>query len=290
MAEEGRRRHRSLTSPAPPRASLDLSIAGNGDKGDELRVLVTPNDGTVNGAQVTSSAVAVVNSAPVCLAVDILTSEDTAGSTPPDCTDVDIDALTYTVTAAASGDSGTDGLTNLTFDPNGAFESLDDTEFGTDDFTYTASDGDASSVAADVNVTITGVNNAPVANNDTGSTSEDTNLNVAPGRARQRHRRRRRDTRSSSRSTALRGQRRQRVTLASGAMLTLNADGSFTYKPNGQFKGLDTGETATDSFTYTASDGTACVQHGHRHDHRSPASTTPRSRTTTPARPTRTPP
>ena len=36
--------------PGATTASLDLSIAGNGDKTDELRVLVTPNDGTVNGA------------------------------------------------------------------------------------------------------------------------------------------------------------------------------------------------------------------------------------------------
>ena len=47
---------------------------------------------------------------------------------------------------------------------------------------YTASDGDADSVPADVDVTITGVNDAPVANNDTGTTNEDTVLTVAaPG-------------------------------------------------------------------------------------------------------------
>ena len=45
------------------------------------------------------------------------------------------------------------------------------------------------------------------------------------------------------------------TTLPSGAKLTLNADGSYTYKPNGAFEGLDTDETGTDAFTYTASDG-----------------------------------
>ncbi len=34
-----------------------------------------------------------------------------------------------------------------------------------------------------------------------------------------------------------------------------NADGSFTYDPNGQFEDLAVGETATDTFTYTVSDG-----------------------------------
>ncbi len=45
------------------------------------------------------------------------------------------------------------------------------------------------------------------------------------------------------------------VILASGARLTLNADGSMVYDPNGQFEYLDVGETATDTFTYTVSDG-----------------------------------
>ena len=46
------------------------------------------------------------------------------------------------------------------------------------------------------------------------------------------------------------------ITLASGALLTLNADGTFSYDPNGQFDFLNTGETAIDSFTYTVSDRT----------------------------------
>ncbi len=43
--------------------------------------------------------------------------------------------------------------------------------------------------------------------------------------------------------------------LASGAILTLNADGSFVYDPNGAFEALDVGETAFDSFTYQVGDG-----------------------------------
>jgi VCBS repeat-containing protein len=39
--------------------------------------------------------------------------------------------------------------------------------------------------------------------------------------------------------------------------VTLNADGSFTYDPNGQFEGLDSGESDTDTFTYKTNDGTA---------------------------------
>ncbi|MGK7941371.1 MAG: Ig-like domain-containing protein, partial [Crocosphaera sp.] len=45
------------------------------------------------------------------------------------------------------------------------------------------------------------------------------------------------------------------ITLASGALLTINNDGTFSYDPNQQFDDLLTGETANDSFTYTISDG-----------------------------------
>ncbi|MCH8044807.1 MAG: cadherin domain-containing protein [Planctomycetes bacterium] len=45
------------------------------------------------------------------------------------------------------------------------------------------------------------------------------------------------------------------VTLASGSLVTVNADGSFTYDPNGAFESLAVDQTATDSFPYTASDG-----------------------------------
>jgi VCBS repeat-containing protein len=34
-----------------------------------------------------------------------------------------------------------------------------------------------------------------------------------------------------------------------------NGDGTFNYDPNGQFEDLAVGERATDSFTYTISDG-----------------------------------
>jgi len=45
------------------------------------------------------------------------------------------------------------------------------------------------------------------------------------------------------------------ITLASGALLTMNADGTFEYNPNGAFNSLDDGETGTDNFTYTIDDG-----------------------------------
>jgi VCBS repeat-containing protein len=42
------------------------------------------------------------------------------------------------------------------------------------------------------------------------------------------------------------------ITLSSGALLTLNADGSYDYAPNGAFEDLDENASRDDSFTYTA--------------------------------------
>ncbi|MEH6523688.1 beta strand repeat-containing protein, partial [Sulfitobacter sp.] len=46
------------------------------------------------------------------------------------------------------------------------------------------------------------------------------------------------------------------ITLASGALVTVNADGTFDYDPNGAFESLAAGIDATDSFTYAVTDGT----------------------------------
>lgn len=46
----------------------------------------------------------------------------------------------------------------------------------------------------------------------------------------------------------------QEITLASGVLLTLNSNGTFSYNPNSQFDNLFSEEKVTDSFTYTVTD------------------------------------
>ncbi|MCI0430596.1 MAG: Ig-like domain-containing protein, partial [Rhodospirillales bacterium] len=45
------------------------------------------------------------------------------------------------------------------------------------------------------------------------------------------------------------------VTDVTNGLLTLNSNGTFSYDPDGQFESLGKGESATESFTYLASDG-----------------------------------
>jgi hypothetical protein len=141
-------------------SSLDLSVAGNGDKGDQLRVKVTPNDGSIDGASVTSAAVTVVNTAPAAGTVAIAPASpqtnDLLTATPSGFSDADGDSLTYHYTwKNGSTVVGSDSAT------------LDLSQAGNGDkgdtihVSVTASDGSASSSAALDSVTVQ--NTAPAA-------------------------------------------------------------------------------------------------------------------------------
>ena len=91
-------------------------------------------------------------------------------------TDVDGNPLTaVVVTAPANGTLTLNADGSFTYTPNANFN-------GTDSFTYKANDGTADSNTATVTITVDAVNDAPVAVNDSYSTTEDTPLTVAaPG-------------------------------------------------------------------------------------------------------------
>src|SRR5205823_5358688 len=110
---------------------------------------------------------------------------------------------------------------------------------GTDSFGYSISDGNGGTASATVNVTVTPVNDAPIANNDSYNTPEDTTLTTTAV------------TGVLTNDTDVDG---DTLTVSSHTnpahgTLTLNANGSFSYVPNANFNG-------SDSFTYKANDGT----------------------------------
>ncbi len=62
-------------------STLDLSVVGNGNKGDLIDVIVTPNDGVLSGAAFTSPTVTVVNTAPSISPQTFSVSERTPNGT-----------------------------------------------------------------------------------------------------------------------------------------------------------------------------------------------------------------
>jgi len=132
------------------------------------------------------------------------------------------------------------------YDPDGQFEYLAVGETFTDTFTYQASDTTDVSTAT-VSIGISGVNDAPTADDDSGedyTTDEDapfTTGNVL--------------TNDSDPDTSDALFVESLDTTGTVGQVTDNGDGTFDYDPNDQFEYLATGETVTDTFTYTASDG-----------------------------------
>ncbi len=188
---------------------------------------------------------------------------------------------------------GADG--SYTYNANNA-DSLADGIEGTDTFVYTITDTQGGTATANLVITVTGINNAPTAQNDVGVIDEGETLTVANGTnanvsgsfdADEEHSGDLMDTSSSSHkdsdpdsdtlsitlikettagtnssissNSTYNGTGSSAGTSVSGlyGTLTIGSDGSYKYVANDSISGFDDGETLTDSFTYTLSDGTA---------------------------------
>jgi VCBS repeat-containing protein len=191
----------------------------------------TISDGSGGFATATVSVtVSPVNDAPVATGDTFTTNEDTAlsGSVLGNDTDIDSPALTaQLLTGPAHG--------ALAFNPDGSFTYTPDADYsGGDGFTYRAFDGAAYSAAVTVSITVSAVNDAPVASGATFTTDEDTALSGSVSAT---------DIDSANLTYSV-------VTGPAHGALVLNADGTFTYTPHANYHGPD-------SFTFRASDGAA---------------------------------
>ena len=118
-----------------------------------------------------------------------------------------------------------------------------------DSFTYPVSDGKGGSDTATVTITITGVNDLPVAADDAYATDEDTSLSVAANLGLLAN-----DTDPDTSDVLTVSSVDTSGTIGT---VTWNANGSFTYNPNGKFDELQAGDSATDSSVTRSATGTA---------------------------------
>jgi VCBS repeat-containing protein len=197
------------------------------------------NDGKVDSNTATVNiTINAVNDTPVAVNDAYSTNEDTVlNRAVPGVLSNDTDADGDNLTAVKVNDPA---YGTLTLNSNGSFTYTPNANYnGTDSFTYRANDGQANSNTATVTITITAVNDPPVAVNDAYSTNKDTVLNVAaPG--------------VLGNDTDVEGSTLTATKMSnpSHGMVTLNANGSFTYTPSSGYIGAD-------SFTYQANDGQA---------------------------------
>jgi hypothetical protein len=135
-----------------------------------FRYLVCDN-GSPSKCSVQRAAVNVtdVNDAPVADDHSVTTDEDTAKEVTLNASDVEGDALGYTIVSAPQHGTLSGTGANLTYTPADDYR-------GPDRFTFKASDRIADSEPATVSIAVNAVNDAPVANGDTKSTNQDTPL------------------------------------------------------------------------------------------------------------------
>ena len=111
------------------------------------------------------------NSAPVAGNLTVNTLEDTGVAVDLPASDPDGDLLSYEIVAAPGFGSLTGDAPNLTYTPAADYN-------GVDSFTYRANDGELNSEIATVTINIAAVNDAPVADDATVATTEDTAVAV----------------------------------------------------------------------------------------------------------------
>ncbi|HUJ79970.1 MAG TPA: Ig-like domain-containing protein, partial [Nitrospiria bacterium] len=148
------------------------------------------NDGTVDSLPGTMTlSISPVNDAPVALAQNVTTPEDSAVLITLSAFDVDSPALTFSLaTPPAHGTlsaiTGTSCTSNVTLAGDGSTCTAQATYTptlyyrGTDSFTYTANDGALNATPVTVTLTMTPVNHPPVAVNDTATVAKNSAGNV----------------------------------------------------------------------------------------------------------------
>ncbi|HIF9115006.1 TPA: tandem-95 repeat protein, partial [Photobacterium damselae] len=202
---------------------------------DSFTVVVDDGNGGTDTITVTVN-VTPVNDAPVGEDVSVETQEETAVTGQLTATDVDGDNLTF-----KPGSDPTNG--SVTVNPDGSWEYVPNPDFnGEDSFTVVVDDGNGGSDTITVTVNMTPVNDAPVGEDVSAETQEETavtgqltatdvdgdNLTFKPGS----------DPTNGS--------------------VTVNPDGSWEYVPNTDFNGedsftvvVDDGNGGTDTITVT---------------------------------------
>lgn len=241
-----------------PGAAFDSLASGDTDT-DVVTFVIS--DG--QGGQVASSLTLTINGendAPVANPDAAITTEEDAVTFDVLGNDTDIDqgdVLTLVSVDSVTG-GGSAVITptgQIQFQPGADFQTLSAGANAFVEIAYTMQDASGARSSSVATVTVTGANDAPTADAIADGTTEDANLTgnlLTEANADDI------DSADVLTISAIDGVAFAggfSAPTAGGALLTVLANGDYTYSPTAGFNGLSVGETATDSFTYTVDDG-----------------------------------
>jgi len=166
-----------------------------------------------------------ISHSPVAYAQTLTLAEDSSKSITLSATDPDADTLVYTIVSSPTHGALSGTVPSLTYTPTKDYN-------GADSFTFKVSDGIFNSATVTINLTITKVNDAPVAIAKSVKVNEDSSANAV-----------------TLTGTDVDGDTLTYLIVASPSHGTLGGTGANkTYTPTANYKG-------TDSFTFKVSDG-----------------------------------
>ncbi|MCP4848881.1 MAG: tandem-95 repeat protein [Verrucomicrobiaceae bacterium] len=210
------------------KGSFTYTPAADFNGTDTLRYVVTDSSGATDTATVTITVTS-VNDAPVANNDVLVTLEDRLATFNVLLNDTDVDGDGLIVQSMS--EPGFGAVTAL---GKGVFTYTSATDFnGTDTLRYVVTDSSGATDTATVTITVTAVNDAPVANNEVLVTAEDNMLvfNVLDN-----------DTDVDGDELAV-----QSTTVATSGTVRGFGGGVFTYRPDAHFHG-------TDTFSYVVED------------------------------------
>ena len=157
-----------ILSGTPPNLSYRPSTNYHGADSFSFKA----NDGTVDSATATVSiTITPVNDAPVAQAQSLTTVEDTSMNLVLTATDADNESLTFAIVSQPTHGILSGTPPNLSYRPSTNYH-------GADSFSFKANDGTVDSATATVSITITPVNDAPLAQAQSLTPLEDTPMNL----------------------------------------------------------------------------------------------------------------
>lgn len=222
----------------------DFDGLGTGETEDATFTYTRKLDGYTDTATVTVT-VSGENDAPVASDGFKTTDEDTVLTFAAPMSDVDGEPLTITNTTQPSAGSVTISGTNLVFKPGNDFQALAAGQTRQVTFTYTASDGDLTDTGT-ITITVTGVNDAPVAVADNYSAVAGRSLTFDPVTG---------PGADSDVDTPVSQLTVPALPHGGSGTISRVSDTKFTYYPPPAADLLRIGTSMTDTFTYTVSDG-----------------------------------